>query len=163
MQIQTPKQCDLVLRDVCLSDLQLLWHWRNDPIVQAMSFASEAITHNKHENWFARKLTDANCFLFIIQENFQPIGQIRFEGECDFEVSFSLAEQMRGKKYATPAINLGIQTLCHRTNVRSIHAYIRPDNRASVRAFERSGFTHVGNVEIKGVSAGHYQLIEPHS
>jgi UDP-2,4-diacetamido-2,4,6-trideoxy-beta-L-altropyranose hydrolase len=159
MQSQT-LNCDLVLRDACPSDLMLLWQWRNDPMVRAMSFSSEAITLIQHEDWFARKLADTNCFLFIIQENFQPIGQIRFEGEYDFEVSFSLSEQMRGKKYATPSIILGIQTLCDRTNVQSINAYIRPDNYASVRAFGRSGFILVGKMELKGVLASHYQLIE---
>ena len=42
------------------------------------------------------------------------------------------------------------------TDVRLIDAYVKPDNAASVRAFEKAGYVLDGTSEVRGQRALHF-------
>jgi RimJ/RimL family protein N-acetyltransferase len=46
--------------------------------------------------------------------------------------------------------------------VRRLHAYIKPENEQSMRAFEKAGFQQQGSAVIRGSRAFHYVRVSEH-
>lgn len=150
----------LKLRAAQAADSELIWEWVNDPATRAVSFSTEPIPWEHHSRWFSEKLLDPCCLFFIIlSPDDSPIGQIRYDtiGK-EAVVSVSLAAAERGKGYGRQAIQLASQQVFDMTAVEIIHAYIKPDNLSSIRAFTRAGFLDLGLTEVRGNLAKNYTL-----
>jgi len=150
----------LKLRSAEIEDSKMVWEWVNDPAVRSVSFSSEPIPWESHSKWFSGKLLDPGCLFFIVlSPNDVSVGQIRYELEGDEAiVSVSLAPSQRGKGYGSQVIRLASQNLFASTSIRLIHAYIKPDNLSSIRAFTRAGFSDAGFVEVRGHQARDYVM-----
>lgn len=148
----------LKLRLVRSEDCRMIWEWANDPTIRSVSFSPEPISWESHSEWFSAKLQDPNCMFFVVLDPDEiPIGQIRYElKEDEAVVSISLAPNQRGKGYGSQIIQLASQNVFENTLVELIHAYIKPDNIASIRAFTRAGFSYSRSVEIRGNLAQDY-------
>lgn len=148
----------LKLRFVQAEDCGTIWEWANDPTTRAASFTKEFISWDSHVKWFSAKLSDPNClFLIALDSDNVPVGQARFaiDGH-EAVISVSLARNQRGKGYGSQLIHRAIQILFDNASVRLIHAYIKPDNIRSTRAFIRAGFIDHGLITMHGVSARDY-------
>jgi RimJ/RimL family protein N-acetyltransferase len=149
----------LRLRPVEERDCRLLWEWANDPVVRAASFSQAPIPWEDHQAWFKGKMNDGNS-LILIGENEQgrAIGQFRFDSRSseDGDIDVSLAPEARGAGYGSVLIDLGVRKIFERTGTQRVHAFIRPENQASMRAFERAGFARLGDEQVKGHTAIHY-------
>jgi RimJ/RimL family protein N-acetyltransferase len=144
----------LTLRLVQASDCRLIWDWANDITTRAVSFNAEPIPWENHTLWFAAKLADPRCLFYIAEHAATPIGQIRYEiTEQTAIVSIGLAPNQRGRGYGRQIIRLAAQQLFKTTQVKLIHAYIKPDNSASVHAFSQAGFSNNGAITVKGQPA----------
>jgi UDP-2,4-diacetamido-2,4,6-trideoxy-beta-L-altropyranose hydrolase len=149
----------LSLRPVTESDRQQVWEWANDPAVRAVSFSQSSIPWDSHVEWFAQKLHDPNCYWFVACDRHNnPIGQVRFEivQAQTAEIHLSLDQAKRGLGYGTLLINLAVQKLFQTTSIQSIHAFIKPGNQASIRAFEQAHFDNLGTAILKDQIALHY-------
>ena len=153
----------LVLRLVQREDCRLIWEWASDPVTRAHSFSPEPIPWEQHLLWFEARLIDPSTYFYVAMDvNTQPIGQLRFQVEGDAAtVSVSLAPGQRGKGYGAEIIRLGFRQMFAATVVKLIHAYIKPGNDASIRAFGKAGFASTGTVEVQGCSALHFVLRRP--
>ena len=84
--------------------------------------------------------------LVFENETGKPVGQVRFEripvADMPDEViiGVSVDARQRGKGLASQLIERGCALCRTRWGEVTIHAYIKPENQASVRAFERAGF-----------------------
>ncbi len=147
----------LRLRVLGEADCQLLWEWANDPEVRALSFSSEPIPQWQHVQWFKTKLSDPNCLIYLaIDRDDIPIGQIRYEIENnEAVVSVSIDRQFRNRGYGSTLIQLASQQAFHIANLARIHAYIKPVNQASIRAFVKANFINFGISQVKGAQAVH--------
>lgn len=141
----------LTYRTAQPADARLYFDWANDPDTRQQSFNSTPISLETHTAWFARKRTDPNTLLLIFQdETGQPVGQVRFErtpvadmpAEIIIGISVDAAE--RGKGLAGQLIRQGCAVCRDRWEAVAIHAYIKPENTASARAFARAGFVLSG-------------------
>jgi len=136
----------LRVRRVEPSDLMLIFSWANDPLTRTMSFTQKPITLDTHKCWFKRVLSNRNIRLLVVEiyesANWHPIGQFRVNEHR--EVSMSLAAEYRGRHLATPLINIGIKYLEPKLHKDNLIAYIKKDNIASVKSFEKAGFHFVG-------------------
>lgn len=153
----------LTLRDAEPRDARLLFEWVNDPVTRAQSFTQAAIAWEDHERWFARKLADTRCLLFIAEDvQDRPVGQVRFDLGDDGSavISVSIAPSFRGQGYAATAIARGCEALRGRHGPLTVLAYIRRDNLASQRAFLRAGFSAPVGVDYQGQAAVR-QSLEP--
>lgn len=135
------------------ADAQLYFDWANDPATRQQSFSSAPIAWENHEAWFARKVTDPDALLLVFETSQNvPVGQVRFE-RLDKDlltttivvlwpevISLSIDAQFRGKGIASVLIEEACDALRKRKGPVPIIAYIKTDNGASVRAFERAGF-----------------------
>lgn len=150
---------DVILRRAGLSDSRTLWTWRNAPDVRATAFTPDPIPWEDHERWFARKLDDPQCLLFIAEDD-EPLGQVRFdldESGTEAEISISVERAQRGRGLGTFLIERGVDAASAADpDLDTIHAYIKPGNEASVRAFVRAGFAPAGTREVRGTDALHY-------
>jgi RimJ/RimL family protein N-acetyltransferase len=141
----------LKLRLVQAGDCSMIWEWANDPTIRSVSFSSEPIPWESHSKWFFAKLLDPNCLFFmVLGPNDIPIGQIRYEVDGnEAVVSVSLAPGQRGKGYGSQVIQSASQKVFDSTHVELIHAYVKPNNLSSIRAFTSAGFSDSGLVEVR--------------
>lgn len=136
----------LKLRRPESNDCHLLWEWANDPATRAVSFSTQPIALEEHARWFAAKLADSRCFFFIAEDDEgTPVGQARFEVNGDEAIiSVSVDIRFRGGGYGSELIRLASRELFRAANVELVHAYIKPDNPASTRAFENACYHNAG-------------------
>ena len=149
----------LQLRDAEENDADLLWRWVSEPAVRTASFSSDPISWEEHREWFTRKLRDHNCFIFIAMDHQkEPVGQARFDllnpDEAEIDVSISSAN--RGAGLGSLMIDIGFEKLMSITSVRTVHAFIKPENTASIMAFARANFEDAGMATVNGYAASHF-------
>lgn len=102
-----------------------------------------------HEPWFMRKLSSDNCSLYVVEHNSTPAGQVRFDIEgARATINYSLDAAFRGRRLATASVRRAIAALrAEHDEVTDLVAYVKPDNVASCRVFEKLNF------ELDGVDA----------
>lgn len=140
------------LREAEASDLELLWHWRTDPVTVANSLSKAPHVFSLHRQWFEKTRLSS---LILIAEVYKDGefgscgafmgygGVVRFDpkdyGEVGYscEMSWTVAPPLRrmgiGKIIVKDAIEL------HRPNV-TIGALIKHDNIGSEKIAADVGF-----------------------
>ena len=154
---------DLRIRRATRDDCRLYWEWANDPAVRQASFSSEPIPWEAHVEWFTRRLDAPDSRLYVISDaEGEPVAQVRFEieGACAV-VSVSVAASHQGKGYGAQALTMAARELFAETAVTRIDAYIKPDNTASLRLFEKAGYQRQADTTVKGQPAVHMALHGP--
>lgn len=148
------------LRRVEMSDLRVVWEWLNRPEVRAVSFTSDPIPWSQHVQWFSSKLQDQACTYFVsTDEQGSPTGQVRYESEGDHAVvSVCVAPEQRGRGYGARLLRVASRALFQCTAVSKIHAYIKPSNQSSVRAFTLAGYKKSESTTFRGQDALLYEL-----
>ena len=145
----------LRLRRATKADCQLLWEWSNEPVVRAASFSSEPIPWAQHVAWFAARMDDPSHHIYLaVDVGSCPVGMVRFDLTGDVAtISVSLAVHARGMGYGSQLIHMGAAALFAEGRTALMHAYIKPENQASLRAFKRAGFIYAGEATIRGSRA----------
>jgi RimJ/RimL family protein N-acetyltransferase len=133
----------------------LIWEWANNPDARAASFSSQPISWEDHVRWFQSKLEDPRCLFYLASdERGEPIGQIRHDmQDSESVISISLDAKLRGQGYGPEMIRLSCSKVFEMTEIRSISAFVKPDNKASVQAFLKAGFNNIGIVTFRGKQA----------
>ena len=137
------------LRPVRQSDLEELYARHIDIANRGDFFPLGFVS----ESEFPRRFEDNGFWakdegmLLIVDEPGSILGHIEFYKTVSYldelELSYQIYEQAgRCQGYATEAVNLLAQYLFGRFKVNRIRLIIHPDNRASCRVAEKSGFTH---------------------
>ena len=147
------------LRRARTDDSDLLWKWANDPGVRAASFSTAPIPWETHVAWLTEKLASDKSLLLIAEdERAIPFAQIRFDfrqnGEADLNIS--LAKEKRGCGLAVPVIRAGVRELLASSECGRVHAFVKPENVASAKAFERASFVRVGLERVGEHPALHF-------
>jgi UDP-2,4-diacetamido-2,4,6-trideoxy-beta-L-altropyranose hydrolase len=143
------------LREAGPEDCRLVWQWANEPSVRAASFNPDPIPWEGHRDWFAGKLTDANCLFFIADGAGRgPLGQVR----CDLSgeqatISIALAPESRGRGLGPWVIREACARAFQTGRVRSVLALVRAENVPSRTAFLRAGFVEDGDTVVRGCAA----------
>jgi RimJ/RimL family protein N-acetyltransferase len=148
----------LILRSVTAADSRILWSWANDPEVRAASFTSDPIPWATHRAWFRSRLEDPTNRTYLAIGPFgEPLGQIRFDlRERNAELGISLAPEARGRGIGPQLLDLGVARLFRDTAVERVHAFVKPDNRASLGAFRKAGFRSLGAAVEQGHPCEHF-------
>ena len=136
----------LCLRRARATDCRLLWAWANDQAVRAVAFNSDAIAWQTHVAWFDAHLQSDTCVMYVADTGDGiPVGQVRFDiavnGEA--EVDLSLAADWRGHGLGSEILRLACEAF-RRQSSGAVVARVLPENRASVRTFEKVGFQQTG-------------------
>lgn len=154
------QNANLRLRKVEEGDCRLLWEWANDPAVRNVSFSTEPIPWEQHVQWFNSKLADiGNRHYIVLDEQGVPVGQARYELDGPNAVmSINLAPDVRGRGIGGATLALAVDELFRDSSAKLIHAYVKPDNEASVRLFMNAGFVRQATVSMQGQQAIHFVL-----
>ena len=148
------------LRRAARKDCRLIWRWANDPDVRAVSFSPEPIVYEQHVKWFEAKLNDPNCCFYIAENSRRAaVGQIRFDlKEKEALMSISLDRKFRGKGHGAGIIELAVRTFLASSDAKTIHAYIKKVNTASLTAFKKAEFSPQTSVLVNNQPAHHLLL-----
>lgn len=157
------KSVPLTLRSARAEDCRLVWEWANEPEVRDSAFNSAPILWETHQQWFGRKLLDPNCHIYIaLDDQVIPIGQVRFDcvSDKEAEIDITIDKSKRGMGYGSTLIRLAVEELFNQTTFQVVHAFVKPHNSASIRAFERAQFKKFGMEMIRDNTAIHYLRVK---
>lgn len=146
------------IREATNHDTKLIFNWSNDPLVRSQSFSSSNIEFESHENWFKEKLQNDNSLLLINKFGKKNIGLVRFELENDkCSVGILIDKKFRGKGFSSIMLIKSSIYYFKRFST-PIFAYIKESNKASIRSFEKAGYTFLKKIEIHGFNTLVYNL-----
>lgn len=131
------------IRPAGLHDADRILEWRNDPFILERSSSRKSVTKDEHEAWIRRVLADPHILMFIIEEDGQPSGLLRYEYETDSGdcvVSVYILEKFTGRGIGTRALYIGAGKVWNKWPAKQIVAHVREDNQIGQRAFIRAGF-----------------------
>lgn len=146
---------ELRVRHCRETDCQVLFSWANDPDVRQASFYSAPVAWEGHQRWFTQRLIDPQSVIYIGEnQEGKPVGVVRFRLEEDCAIlSVSVAPEFRGSGWGRELITLATQMLTRSCSANRVEALVKPENRASIRLFESSGFRREGDAEVGGQPA----------
>ncbi|WP_169630231.1 GNAT family N-acetyltransferase [Flavobacterium humi] len=149
----------LSFRKATENDVELYFNWTNDPSVRSNSYMSESIPYENHVRWFLSKIKEEDCLMLVFQDkNHQDVGQVRIqksEGNTAV-IGVSTDENHRGKGYASQMISLASAYFLAKNPDICISAYIKSENLASAKAFEKAGFTLKEMLQYQHTESFHY-------
>ncbi len=127
----------------------MLWEWANENRHTAIN--RTPIPRDIHEEWFKRKLKDPNCIIWLLDNAFESLGQIRYDVE-DAQAFIDISVVPRFQHYGLGKFiirqSAGMLLEKH-PQVKALVAQIRSDNSVSRKFFASLGFrqTKAGGVE----------------
>lgn len=136
----------LLARPADAEDADTLHVWRDDPATRASSRSTAPVPRERHVQWLASVLDDPDRLLLVVedpQQDARPVGTVRFDRKADggpWEVSITVAPEARGRGLGRQVLEAGWAAWRGRTGGGTVQAVVRPDNLASVRLFEASGW-----------------------
>lgn len=105
-----------------------------------MSRTGAPVGDDAHAAWFGRSIADPNTRLLIGETPDGKAGMVRIDRGAETEVSINLNPAFRGRGLSLPLL---MAALADETG--ELTAYIRPENRPSLRLFARAGFLRTGD------------------
>jgi UDP-2,4-diacetamido-2,4,6-trideoxy-beta-L-altropyranose hydrolase len=151
----------LRLRKAIKDDCRTLWEWANEPATRAASFSDDPIPWETHKEWFMKKISQSDVYLWIgVDEDDKPVGIVRFEPNDGggFLVSIAIDRQKQGKGIGRSLLHIGIARMLSTYPHHVIHAFVKTTNGPSLALFDRAGFIRIGMETIRGHEAIHYIL-----
>jgi UDP-2,4-diacetamido-2,4,6-trideoxy-beta-L-altropyranose hydrolase len=148
----------VTLRRISLDDRDLLWQWANDPSVRNAAFCSDPVLWDEHVRWFETKCGKPETIWCVAYDaRRSSVGQVRIDLDAMRKgtVDISVAPEHRGQGMATSILCAALEYVFDTAAVNEVHAYVKPENTASVRSFERAGFERVGMTAVDTNPAVH--------
>ena len=132
---------EISFRPATPDDARQTWEWANDPDSRAASFSSDPIPWETHREWFLRRIA-AEDPVWIATAGGEAIGLIRFDAADQgvTTISINLSPSSRGRGWSALVISRAVAAFRTNQPEAEIHAWIKPTNEASRRAFVRAGF-----------------------
>jgi RimJ/RimL family protein N-acetyltransferase len=150
----------LHLRQAKLTDVDLIFEWSNDQLVRQQSFNSDVIVYEPHCEWFTHKLNDKNSLLSILESDNKPASFLRIDIKVNnATIGVLTAPEFRGKGLASVFIQKGVAEY-FKSNSLPILASIKKQNIASIKSFEKAGFSYLRDEEINQIDSVVYQIIK---
>ena len=134
----------LNIREANINDAQLLFSWANDPVTRQSSFNSDPIEWKSHLSWMENSIKNVNRILYIVLFEEIPVGTVRFDQNDTTVIGVTVAPEFRGKGMGAKIIKIACEAYLKKVNTRKIVAYIKNENLASVKAFQKAGFSLTG-------------------
>ena len=136
----------ILYRVANLDDSDLVLNWRNDPMVRKNSRERSMVSAETHNSWFVDRIRKCvtEPILIFSQDN-QEVGFTRLDlidsETGKFELSIAVGSEMRGKGYGSTILSMTVDAARQMTNAREITGNVRTDNYASIKLFEKAGFS----------------------
>lgn len=145
----------LKMRMASLDDVAIYYNWANDEDVRRNSYSTEKIDFDAHVSWFTKKINSEDCFFYFFTnvEN-KPVGQVRIDNSDDeFVIGISVDSEFRKSNYSTSMLVMACSDYLNKFENRTIIAYIKEQNIASLKTFLNAGFNCLEQIEINGTNS----------
>lgn len=136
------------MRNAAWEDRKVLFDWANDPSTRRNAFGSSLIEWDGHLEWLRARLDDAQSTrIFLAGRAGVLVGQIRFDRTGDeAEVDYCIDPAHRGGGLGCRLLQSGCRRIAASwPEIKRVVGWVKPDNIASIRSFERSGFREDGS------------------
>lgn len=150
------------IRPLRADDFSLVYAWENNPDLWRVSEQRGPFTEAEISSFMNRCLDEAENEIerWVIMSEGLSLGAVDIfdydeeSQSCGLGI-FITEEHHRTQGHASRALGLAIEMLKKR-NCQIIRALIYPDNRASIRLFEKLHFKRSGSGLFKGREVYHY-------
>lgn len=130
----------IYLRKANIDDAKIILEWRNDPLTRDNSFSKDLIAPETHIKWFNGKLSDKNCFMYILMDDTERVGQLRIDKVNDIgEISYMIAPNKRKMGYGKQIIKL-VEGVIN-SNIKVLVGLVENFNEASKKCFIVNGYS----------------------
>ena len=137
------------LRPARPEDSRVLFDWANDSATRRSSFLPDPIEWENHIAWFEARLDacDESQIFMAEQGDGELLGQIRFDRSGgDAEIDYTVSPTHRGNRIGVRLLELGRRRIVAVwPGLTQVVGVVRPENVASIKSFERSGFREDGS------------------
>ena len=146
-----PVSCRTVtLRPATIDDAPLVFEWRNDPDIHAISGTTTELKMHDHLKWFAARLQESHAESIYMVEGSHAgtIGTARIlqDGTSHARISLTIASEYRGRGIGRKVIRLLKKKIDEMSRIAV--ARVHTENLTSLRAFMSVGF-HIIALEGK--------------
>jgi len=153
------------LRKATDADCELIFRWRNDPAIVALSQSRRPVDLARHRAWFAAVLADPDRLMLIIEVNGEPVGQLRFDrvARDRADITIYLVGDGPGHGYGSRAMTLGeTKAMQQWPELRQLRAAVLASNARSLGYFAKMGFDRTESCgAVSDTSMVHLQKILP--
>lgn len=107
-----------------------------------------------HEKWFDELLKSSTALFYLAEYKKKPCGIIRYDlrSETSVEVGLYLAPEFQGRGLSSALLNAGeVKLRKVWPQIEQITAQVHPDNQASLRMFEKDGYSGEARALIKNL------------
>lgn len=143
---------NLNIREITLDDAQILFLWANDPLTRLSSFNSDPILWDKHVIWLKNSIKNVNRTIYIVSFDGIPVGTVRFDRCEETIIGITVSPEYRGKGLGVKMIQSACEKYLRERNDEKITAYIKNENVASIKAFQKAGFVYKGEGQWNNIS-----------
>jgi RimJ/RimL family protein N-acetyltransferase len=150
------------IRRAAADDVELLWRWRNDPLVRQNSFNSDPITWAEHEVWYPKQFGSSDMRIYILEKDGKPLAQVRYERRDNLLAEIgdiSVDEGERGKGYGKSILVHTADLACKELKAHKLLAVVKAGNLASERAFQSAGFNFQQQITKRGCACHQFIYI----
>ena len=149
---------EFTYRQAELGDTDNLYILSNEKLVRNNSIHPENIIYKDHVNWFQKVLSDEKYLILVVEQGGGFVGQVKFNlDNTSATISLSLNDSQRGKGIGSRIILESVEFLINlKYGLHDIIAYIKNDNIASIRSFEKAGFLYIGLEDVNGITLSRY-------
>ena len=134
----------LKLRKAQLSDLDLYFCWVNDHDERQNAISVEPINYDEHCAWFVKKVISEDTYLWVLEQDGIPVGQIRFDiSRCQKEatISYFVVREYRGKGIGLSLVKMGLELFFKiEKEILVVNAVVKSTNEVSRKIFDRLDF-----------------------
>lgn len=139
-------------------DMLMVYNWSNDSLVRKNSYESKPIELESHKKWYLSKIKSSNTIFLIALVNGEKAGVVRFEIDVNSSiVGILIPEKYRGQKLASELLIESSKLYFNKFDV-PIHAYIKKENIASIKSFEKANYMYLKEECVKGSLSFVYKL-----
>jgi RimJ/RimL family protein N-acetyltransferase len=143
------------LRRATAADCELVFRWRNDPAIVALSQSRQPVDPAAHRKWFTAALADPDRLMLIIEADGEPVGQLRFDrsGRENADITIYLVGDNPGHGHGSRAMTLGeMRAMQQWPQLRRLQAVVLASNARSLGYFAKMGFarTQIGDADSDG-------------
>ncbi len=148
---------ELIIKKAEENDSRNVYLLSNDPFIRENSLNCSKIKWEEHNKWFTNKITDVNYLFYVVYMNSGDfVGQVRYEIKSDNYaiVSISLMDKFRGKDIGEYLLKTTADIVFKDTD--KIIAYIKKDNKGSMKCFKKAGYKLLKEKFVKKVLCEEY-------
>lgn len=141
------------------ADLPITLAWRNRDSARRWFKTHDLLNAQQHMEWYRRYLSKGDDFVFIVEVDGKPVGQVAVYG-VDCEQSFAevgrflVAPESEGNGYMTHACRELVHFSARELGLQYVFLEVFENNSRAISLYERLGFsseTSVGGILRMGM------------